>query len=97
MDNLRKVKNIRLPKDNDLDVYPVSFAKSEIDPSDYGNMSSQVLAIFLIFPNESGYVEVPGASASMSTFAGKNKIISNKVKINVKNFLKILLNLLKMQ
>ncbi|UPQ75601.1 BatD family protein [Chryseobacterium nepalense] len=84
MDNLRKVKNIRLPKDNDLDVYPVSFAKSEIDPSDYGNMSSQVLAIFLIFPNESGYVEVPGASASMSTFAGKNKIISNKVKINVK-------------
>ena len=84
MDNLRKVKNIRLPKDNELDVYPVTFAKSEIDPSDFGNMSSQVLAIFLIFPNESGYVEVPGASASVSTFAGKNKIVSNKVKINVK-------------
>ncbi|WP_312901820.1 BatD family protein [Chryseobacterium taichungense] len=84
MDNLRRVKNIHLPKDNNLDVYPISMAKSEIDPSDYGNMASQVLAIFMIFPNESGYVEVPGASASVSSYAGKNKIVSNKVKINVK-------------
>jgi BatD DUF11 like domain len=84
MDNLRRVKNIRLPQNNNLDVYPVSFAKSEIDPSDSGNMSSQVLAIFLIFPNEAGYVEVPGVSASVSSYAGKNKIVSNKVKINVK-------------
>jgi len=84
MDNLRRVKNIRLPQNKNLDVYPVSFAKSEIDPSDFGNMSSQVLAIFLIFPNETGYVEVPGVSASVSSYAGKNKIVSNKVKINVK-------------
>lgn len=84
MDNLRKVKNIHLPKDNSLDVYPISMTKSEIDPSDYGNMSSQVLAIFMIFPNEAGYVEVPGASASVSSYAGKSKIVSNKVKINVK-------------
>lgn len=84
MDNLRKVKNIRLPKDNDLDVYPVSFAKSEIDPSDYGNMSSQVLAIFLIFPNESGYVEVPGASASMSTLREKIKLFPIKLKSMLK-------------
>ncbi|WP_042720759.1 BatD family protein, partial [Flavobacterium sp. B17] len=84
MDNLRRVKNIRLPQNKNLDVYPVSFAKSEIDPSDFGNMSSQVLAIFLIFPNEAGYVEVPGVSASVSSYAGKNKIVSNKVKINVK-------------
>ncbi|SDI72728.1 Oxygen tolerance [Chryseobacterium taeanense] len=84
MDNLRKVKNIRLPHNNNLDVYPVSFARSEIDPSDYGNMASQVLAIFMIFPNEAGYVEIPGVSASVNSYAGKNKIISNKVKINVK-------------
>lgn len=84
MDNLRKVKNIHLPKDNDLDVYPISMTKSEIDPSDYGNMASQVLAIFMIFPNEAGYVEVPGASASVSSYAGKSKIVSNRVKINVK-------------
>ncbi|MGE4514667.1 MAG: BatD family protein [Chryseobacterium sp.] len=84
MDNLRKVRNIRLPHNNNLDVYPVSFARSEIDPSDYGNMASQVLAIFMIFPNEAGYVEIPGVSASVNSYAGKNKIISNKVKINVK-------------
>jgi len=85
MDNFRRVKNIRLPQQDNLDVYPVSFAKSEIDPSsDYGNMASQILAVFMVFPNEAGYVDVPGVSASVNSFSGKNKIVSNKVKINVK-------------
>jgi hypothetical protein len=85
MDNFRRVKNIHLPEQDNLNVYPVSFAKSEIDPSsEYGNMASQVLAVFMVFPNEAGYVEVPGVSASVSSFSGKNKIVSNKVKINVK-------------
>ncbi len=85
MDNFRKVKNIRLPEQDDLNVYPVSFAKSEIDPSsEYGNMASQVLAVFLVFPNEAGYVDVPGVSASVSSFSGRSKVVSNKVKINVK-------------
>ncbi|MFC3161112.1 Oxygen tolerance [Chryseobacterium arachidis] len=84
MDNFRKVKNIHLPEKNNLEVYPISYAKSEIDPSDYGNMASQILAVFMIFPNEAGYVEVPGVSASVNSFSHKNKIVSNKVKINVK-------------
>ncbi|MDQ0593225.1 hypothetical protein QFZ37_001594 [Chryseobacterium ginsenosidimutans] len=84
MDNFRRVKNIHLPKQDDLDVYPVSFAKSEIDPSDNGNMASQVLAVFMLFPNEAGYVEIPGVSASVNSYSNKNKIVSNKVKINVK-------------
>jgi len=84
MDNLRKVKNIRLPKQDNINVHPVSFVKSEIDPSGYGNMPSQVLAVFMVFPNEAGFVEVPSVSASVSSFANKNKITSNKVKINVR-------------
>ncbi|GAA4158441.1 hypothetical protein GCM10022217_19670 [Chryseobacterium ginsenosidimutans] len=84
MDNFRRVKNIHLPEQDDLNVYPVSFAKSEIDPSDNGNMASQILAVFMVFPNEAGYVEVPGVSASVSSYSNKNKIVSNKVKINVK-------------
>lgn len=84
MDNFRKVKNIRLPEQENLNVYPVSFNKSEINPDDEGNMASQVLAVFMVFPNEAGYVEVPGVSASVSSFSKKEKIISNKVKINVK-------------
>lgn len=84
MDNLRKVKNIHLPKQDNINVHPISFDKSEIDPSGYANMPSQVLAMFMVFPNEAGYVEVPGVSASLSTYSNKTKIVSNKVKINVR-------------
>lgn len=84
IDNLRKVKNINLPRQDNINVHPISFNKSEIDPSGYGNMASQILAMFLIFPNESGYVEVPSVSASVNTFSNKNKILSNKVRLNVK-------------
>lgn len=84
MDNLRKVKNIRLPEQNNINVHPINFNRSEIDPSGYGNMASQVLAMFMVFPNEAGYIEVPAVSASVSSYSSKNKIVSNKVKISVK-------------
>ncbi|TZF99536.1 hypothetical protein FW781_06305 (plasmid) [Chryseobacterium panacisoli] len=84
MDNLRKVKNIHLPQQDNINVHPINFEKSEIDPSGYGNMPSQVLAMFMVFPNEAGYVEVPGVSASVSSYSNKTKIVSNKVKINVR-------------
>lgn len=85
MDNFRKVKNIRLPEQDNINVHPVNFTKSEIDPSSgYGNMASQVLAVFMVFPNEAGYVEVPSVSASINTYSNKNKIVSNKVKLNVR-------------
>ncbi|MET3536300.1 BatD family protein [Chryseobacterium limigenitum] len=85
MDNFRKVKNIRLPEQDNINVHPVNFTKSEIDPSSgYGNMASQVLAVFMVFPNEAGYVEVPSVSASVNTYSNKNKIVSNKVKLNVR-------------
>lgn len=84
IDNLRRVKNIRLPQQENLNVHAVSLKRSEIDPSGYANMASQVLAVFMVFPNESGYVEVPSVSASVNTFSTKSKIASNKVRINVK-------------
>ncbi|MFP7655656.1 BatD family protein [Chryseobacterium proteolyticum] len=84
IDNFRRVKNIRLPNQGNINVHAINFNRSEIDPSDYGNMASQVLAMFMIFPNEAGYVEVPSVSASLSSYANKNKILSNKVKLNVK-------------
>ncbi|MCD9616774.1 BatD family protein [Chryseobacterium gleum] len=84
IDNLRKVKNIRLPQQDNINVHPINFDRSEIDPSGYGNMPSQVLAMFMVFPNEAGYVEVPGVTASVSTYSNKTKIVSNKVKINVR-------------
>ncbi|WES99840.1 BatD family protein [Chryseobacterium arthrosphaerae] len=84
MDNLRKVKNIRLPEQDNINVHAINFNRSEIDPSGYGNMPSQVLAMFMVFPNEAGYVEIPAVSASVSSYSGKSKIVSNKVKINVR-------------
>ncbi|PKF74129.1 BatD family protein [Chryseobacterium sp. PMSZPI] len=84
MDNLRKVKNIRLPQQDNINVHAINFNKSEIDPSGYGNMASQVLAMFMVFPNEAGYVEVPSVSASVSSYSNKSKIVSNKIKLNVK-------------
>ncbi len=85
IDNLRKVKNIQLPQQGNINVHPVHFRRSEIDPSDMGgNMASQVVAVFMVFPNQAGYVEVPAVSASVNTLSNKNKILSNKVKLNVK-------------
>jgi len=84
MDNFRKVKDVRLPRQDNLNVHPVNLNKSEIDPSGAGNMASQVVAVFMVFPNESGYVDVPAVSASVSSYSNKNKIVSNKVKLNVK-------------
>jgi len=84
IDNLRRVKNVRLPQQENINVHPISLKRSEIDPSGYANMASQVLAVFMVFPNESGYVEVPSVSASVNTFSTKNKIASNKVRLNVK-------------
>lgn len=83
LDNFRKVKNIQLPKQNNINVTPISFQKSEIEASRNGNAASQILAVFLIFPNESGRLELPPVSANIYT--KDNKIISNKLKINVLN------------
>lgn len=84
IDNLRKVKNIKLPKEENLDVHPINFNRSDIDPSGISNMPTQILAVFMVFPNEAGYIEVPGVSASVSTYSNSSKIVSNKVKLNVK-------------
>ena len=84
IDNLRKVRNIHLPEHENINVHPVNFHKSEIDPSGFGNMPSQILAMFIVFPNESGSIEVPSVSASVNSYTAKNKIASNKLKLNVK-------------
>ncbi len=46
-------------------------------------MASQVIAMFIIFPEEAGNVEIEPVSAMVKT-PEISKIISNKVKINVK-------------
>jgi hypothetical protein len=47
-------------------------------------MNSQVIAVFMIFPSETGDIEINPVSASISNSSSENKIVSNKVKLNVK-------------
>lgn len=83
IDNLRKVKNIRLPEQSNVNTKMISMQKSEIDPSGYDDMPTQVLAVFMVFPNELGNVEVHPVSATLGNNS-KKSIHSNRVKLNVK-------------
>ena len=80
--NFRKVGNIQYPRDRNIRIKPVSFAKSEIES--HSDIASQVIAVFMIFPSETGSVDVPPVSASISGSSKEEKISSNKVRLNVK-------------
>jgi len=81
-DNFRKVGNIHYPQHKNIRIKPVSFAKSEIES--HSGMASQILAVFMIFPSETGNIDIPGVSASLSGNSNAGKISSNKVRLNVK-------------
>ena len=80
--NFRKVENIKVPKQNDARIKPISYKKQDIENTD-GEYSSQVIATFVIFPEKSGNIEIEPVSALIKT-PWVSKISSNKVKLNVK-------------
>ena len=80
--NFRKVENIKITKQNDARIKPISYKKQDIENTD-GEYSSQVIATFVIFPEKSGNIEIEPVSALIKT-PGVSKISSNKVKLNVK-------------
>ena len=80
--NFRKVGNIHVPPQKNVNIKPVSFEKSEIESS--AGMNSQVIAIFMIFPSEAGYIEINPVTASVSNPTKEEKISSNRVRLNVK-------------
>ena len=81
-DNFRKLENIKFPQQNNARIKPISYKKQDIENVN-GEMASQVIAMFIIFPEEAGNVEIEPVSAMVKT-PEISKIISNKVKINVK-------------
>ncbi len=78
-DNFRKVRNIQLPQQELVSIEQISSKKSEIEPA--GNTASQILGVFLVYPEESGRLELAPAYAGLS--GSKKKIHSNKVKLKV--------------
>lgn len=81
-DNFRKVSNIQYSQQKNIRIKPVSFAKSEIESS--SGMASQIIAVFMIFPSETGRIDVAPVSASLANASKSEKISSNKVRLNVK-------------
>lgn len=82
INNFRKVKNVQLPTQKQAEFSAVSYKKSDIEYSK-NDVSSQILAIYLIFPQKSGTLQMMPAMATYS--ADKKKLLSNKVNIKVKN------------
>ena len=80
--NFRKLENIKFPQQNNARIKPISYKKQDIENVN-GEMASQVIAMFIIFPEEAGNVEIEPVSAMVKT-PEISKIVSNKVKINVK-------------
>lgn len=80
--SFRRVGNIQIPKQRNANFRTVSFAKSEIETS--AGMNSQVIAVFIVFPSESGNVEINPIAASISNADKVEKIKSNPVRLNVK-------------
>ncbi|AZI66525.1 hypothetical protein EIB71_02000 [Kaistella daneshvariae] len=80
--NFRKVGKIHPSAQKNVNIKPVSFAKSEIESRD--GVASQVIGVFMIFPKEAGPVEIKPISASFSPKSEPVTISSNPVKIKVK-------------
>ncbi len=78
--NFRKVSDIEVPDQNNLNIRTVSLTKSDIEHRGKGEAASQVIAVFMIFPTESGKIDVKPVSAKIKD----KKIYSNKVNLNVK-------------
>jgi hypothetical protein len=84
MDNLRKVK-IFVFRSRTISMYILSISINQrLILLIWEIWHPRYWLMFMVFPNEAGYVEVPGVSASVNTYSNKNKIVSNKVKLNVK-------------
>lgn len=82
-DNFRKLEHIQAPKQISAEVKPISYKKKDIE-SEEGEYASQILGTFLIFPKKTGTLEIEPISALLKT-PELSKIISNKIKLNVKN------------
>ena len=80
--NFRKLSNIQFSSQKNVSFKPINFTKSEIETS--AGMASQTLGTFIIFPNESGDIDIHSVSALVSNSSTPQKITSNKVRLTVK-------------
>lgn len=82
VDNFRKVKNIRPPKNGNIIVQPISMHRSDIEQDAKSGLLSQVIGLFIIFPKEEGMLEIPSFTAEIID-NGTTKLTSNRTKLSV--------------
>lgn len=82
VDNFRKVKNIRPPKNGNIIVQPISMHRSDIEQDAKSGLLSQVIGLFIIFPKEEGMLEIPSFTAEIIDH-GTTKLTSNRTKLSV--------------
>lgn len=82
--NLRKIKNIQPPQPKGIQVYPLELRPSEIEMN-RKNQVMQTLAVYMLFPEKSGRLEVSPATISVDNHQHKlEKVNSNATYLNVK-------------
>ena len=82
--NLRKVGEIIFSNQPNIDIHTVTLDKSEIELNSRSHMHSQVIAVYLLYPKQSGRIEVQPAVVMINDVANKEKIKTNKIPLNVK-------------
>ena len=78
--SLRKFKNIIQPRQKNVEFFPVSFSRSDIELDRYSQVASQTVAVYLLFPEEAGLIMIDPIMASMET----ERIKSNGADLRVK-------------
>lgn len=81
-DNFRKVGKIHFNNQKNVNIKPISYAKSEIETK--GGINSQVIGVFMILPSESGKLEISPISASITSNNNQSRLASNRTQLNVK-------------
>lgn len=82
--NLRNIGDVNLAHQKGIEVKPVSFEKSDIEQSPKSRLLSQVVAVYMLYPEKTGAVEVRPATASYSSGGNFITLKSNKVSLRVK-------------
>lgn len=80
--SFRNLGSVQLPKQRNVNFRPISLAKSEIESA--SGMKSQVVGVFLVFPSETGKIDINPLTASIANSGTEDKIHSNRITLSVK-------------
>lgn len=83
--NLRNIGKITLPEQDDVAIYPMSFKKSDIEQDERTRTASQVVAVAMIIPKNTGNIVIKPVSIDYNE-QKIFKLQSNRLNIKVKEF-----------